>query len=469
MLPSELHYWPLTEVAARIRRREVSASEVTRSMLQRIEEVDRTLQSFALVTVEAAQEAAERADADLARGIVRGPLHGVPLAHKDLFDTAGLPTTAGGVVRDEDLPDQDATVVARLRSAGAISLGKLKLSEGAFADHHPTIAAPVNPWGAETWAGASSSGSGVAVAGGLCFGALGTDTGGSIRFPSHVNGTVGLKPTYGRVSRHGVFPLAPSMDHVGPLTRTVGDAAAIYSVIAGFDPQDPTSLRQPVESVQLTGSGAVGLRIGFAEGYVTDDVDTEVVDALAGAIEVLGGLGARIRDVEMPPVQSLLDGWPVACAVETALAHETTFPSRADEYGPQLRGVIETGQSLMATDVARVQHARAEFTGRLRDIFDQVDVLAIPVMVAAGPTIEQINEALADGPGTSRLLRFTAPFDMSGSPSLTLPCGRTESGMPIGFQLVGPHLSEALLCQVGHTYQSVTDWHTTHPRLTDAG
>lgn len=464
---SELHFLPLVELARRIERKDVSSVEVTRAMLERIEALEPDLYSYALVTAELALEQAAAADASITSGEYRGPLHGVPIALKDLCYTKGIPTAAGMAIHKDFRPEHDATVTARLAQAGAVLLGKLQMTEGAFALHHPSVTPPRNPWGRDYWAGSSSSGSGVATAAGLCFGSLGSDTGGSIRFPSASCSLTGLKGTWGRVSRYGVFPLSDSMDHVGPMTRTAADAAAIMRVIAGYDPLDPTSLTEPVPNylAALTdsASGMRGLRMGIDESFILTDVEAPVVASLKAAITTFVSLGVEPVPVSTPDVAEIVDGWAAYCAVETAYLHKATYPTRKVEYGP-LADVIELGYATDGVTVARINIARDRFKGALRRVFRGIDVMMVPVMPFVGPTVAAF-EAMAQPEDIRRLLHFTSPFDMTGSPALTLPCGFSDAGIPIGMQLVGPHLSEGLLLRTGHAFQQATDWHARHPLL----
>lgn len=461
-----LCFLPLVEVGRRIRARTLSSVDVTRAVLDRIARLDPRLHAYATVTPERALEAAARADAEIAAGRWRGPLHGVPVAVKDLCDTAGVVTAAGTKIRRDVVPARDATVVARLLDAGAVPLGKLQMTEGAFSQHHPSIVPPVNPWSDAHWTGVSSSGSGVATAAGLCFGALGSDTLGSIRFPSTMNGLTGLKPTWGRVSRAGVFPLAGSLDHVGPMTRCAEDAAAMFAAIAGEDADDPTALRAPVpDDLSALRRPVRGLRIGVDRALVgagADDATGRVIDDAAGTF---ARLGASVRDVTFPSTDAIVRDAVLLCAVEAAAAHAQTFPSRRDDYGPVLAQYLDTGRAATGIDLALVAERRAAFAGRVSALWRDVDLLLMPTMNVAAPTLALLAASRRDPDGIFGRVRFTAPFNMTGSPSLTLPGGATPDGFPLAFQLVGRHLDEALLLQAGHAYQTATDWHARTPRL----
>jgi amidase len=466
MQADDVHYLELTEVARRIRVGALSPVALTRALLDRIEKLDGRLRAYATVTPELALEQAQRAEAEIGRGMIRGPLHGVPIAVKDLCYTRGLPTAAGMPIHAGFRPDHDATVVTRLTEAGAVILGKLQLTEGAFAEHHPEIPPPVNPWHPEHWSGASSSGSGVATAAGLCYASLGSDTGGSIRFPSAANGVSGIKPTWGRVSRYGVFPLAESLDHIGPMTRSAADAAAVLGVIAGPDAHDPTALQAPVPNY-LAGleRGIRGLRLGVDPELNRGGVDAPTVQVVEEAVRVLAELGAEVREVRFPPIDAAVESWLALCGVETALAHASTYPSQAERYGGALKGLIEVGRDLGGTELARILLIREELRGRVAALFQDIDLLAIPAQFQASPTIAQMATLGEDPDAINRLLRFTAPFDMTGSPTITLTGGFTPAGLPIAFQLVARHLEEDLLCRAGHAFQLATDWHRRRPPL----
>lgn len=461
----ELHCLGITELAPKLKRREVSSTEVTSALLDRIERLDPQLHSYALVTRELALAQAHAADAAIGRGDYKGPLQGVPVAVKDLCYTAGIPTAAGMPLHRGFKPDFDATVVARLREAGAVLLGKLQMTEGAFGAHHPDITAPVNPWDAARWPGVSSSGSGVATAAGLCYASLGSDTGGSIRFPSTMNGVTGLKPTWGRVSRYGIFPLAESMDHIGPIARNAADCAIVLSAIAGPDANDPTALHEPVPGYERElARGMRGLRFGVDRVRNAAWADADMVRAVEDAARVMQSLGASVREIDLPPsFEAMAKDWYSACAVETALAHESTFPSQAAAYGPVLKGLIEIGRSLPAIDLERIRLRRARFTGELATLMTEIDLLLVPVMHSASPTLAHMASKGREPAEIESRMRFTAPFDMSGTPTLTLPGGVTDSGLPIGFQIAGPRLAEATALRAGHAFQQVTDWHRRRP------
>ncbi len=462
----DIQYLELVELTRRIHAGELSSVEATQAALARIGALDGTLHSFALVLPEYALEQARIADAQIRAGEIKGPLHGAPIAVKDLCWMQGVPTAAGTVVHRDYRPTADATVVSRLAAAGAVILGKLQLTEGAYADHHPQVTPPINPWNAAHWSGASSSGSGSATAAGLCYGSLGSDTGGSIRFPSAANGLTGLKPTWGRVSRYGVFELAATLDHVGPMTRSARDAAAMLGAIAGADENDPTALQDPVPDY-LAGidRGLRGVRVGVAPAWTETQADTTTQRAIAAAVEIVRGLGAEIREVSFPDVTHMVEDWFPLCGVETAVAHEATYPSRKAEYGPALSGVIDLGRALSGVDYQKIILRRKDFSGRVAALFRTIDLLLIPAQGFASPTLAKMATLGEDAALMAFLLSFTCPFDMSGSPTITLPCGFTEAGTPVGFQFVGGHLAEELLLQAGHAFQQATDWHKRHPAL----
>jgi amidase len=464
MSEDPLHYKSIVELSELIHRGELRSSEITEAILNRIAKLDSEFHGYALVLAERAMAQAKSLDGEIAKGIWRGPLHGVPIGLKDLCYTNFAPTAGGTNIHAKFVPSFNATVVDRLERAGAVTLGKLKMTEGAYTSHHPDDQAPLNPWHRDYWVGSSSSGSGVATSAGLCYGSLGSDTGGSIRFPSATCGLTGIKPTWGRVSRYGVFPLADSLDHVGPMCRNAADAAAMLGVIAGADVNDPTALQAPVPNYLAgIGDGIRGLKIGVDRNYTQDGIDPQVIAALHAAERTLADLGADIREVRFPSYEKLVSMWIPMCSVETAEAHLATYPSRKSEYGPDLAQLIEQGRSMRGIDIAAIHHERLKFSGSLAALFGDIDLLLIPTMPVPIPTLTRMGEYGADPNVLLSILRFTAVFDFSGSPTITLPMGMASDSMPLSMQLVGPHLSEDVLARAGYAFQSNTDWHTRRP------
>jgi len=465
-MSEELHYLELLEVGRRIQTGTLSSVEVTRALLSRIEKLDPQLRAYVRYMPDQALAQARRADEEIAAGNARGPLHGVPVAVKDLFWSEGTPSSHGMAILKDFVPSRDATVVRRLKEAGAVLLGKLQQTEGAFAEHHPHFQTPINPWGNGLWPGVSSSGSGVATAAGLCYGSLGTDTGGSIRFPSGANGVTGIKPTWGRVSRFGAHELAASMDHVGPIARSAADAGAILAAIAGSDPLDPTAIHLGVPDYLATMTrGVRELRIGVDRSWAdnqTDDATRTVQLAVSRAMQKLG---VSVREISFPDTAQAVADWAPMCAIEAANAHESTFPARASEYGHSLADLLTTGRSLSAMDYQKMLLRREELTGRVRALFDSVDLLLIPCTAFAAITVERIAALQDDAELFAGMLRYTCPFNMTGNPTITLPGGQTATGAPVGFQFVAPHFAEHLLVQAGWAYQRETDWHKRRPLL----
>ena len=462
-----LHFKTITEVSELIKAKHISPVEVTTAILDRIDQLDSNLKSYATVMADHAMMAAQKAEAEITSGTYRGALHGVPVAVKDLCFTKGVHTMGGTQVLAEHVPDFDSTVVTKLESTGVVLLGKLNLTEGAMGGYNPKFQIPINPWNAERFAGASSSGSGVATAAGLCFGSLGSDTGGSIRFPAAHCGTVGLKPTWGRVSRYGVLALAESLDHVGPLTRSSADAGIVLEAISGFDPNDPTSLPAPVpDMLEDIDKGVEDVRIGLDLQYATKDIDPELAEAVLAGVKVLEGLGAEIVEVELPDMDPYVAAWPVLCSAEAVAAHKATYPSGRDDYGPWFRGWLDKGAKVTGAEYAKANNLRAACIGHLRRVFEGIDVLVCP-STAAPPHPVKPEELYGPLPENRepKFQRFTAPFDFNGAPTLSVPCGFNSEGLPLSIQWVGKHLSEPLLCQIGHAYEGATDWHNRHPNI----
>jgi amidase len=463
-MDDDLCYRTLTEAASLLRRRQISPVELTRAVLARIDRLEPQLHSYVTVLPERALARARVAERELAGGADRGPLHGIPIAVKDLFFTKGVPTTCASRVLAGWVPDYDATVVEYLDAAGAVLLGKLNMTEFAMTGYAPSLPIPRNPWDPARHTGGSSSGSAVATAAGLCFASLGTDTGGSIRFPSAWCGVVGLKPTYGRVSRHGVFPLGTTLDHIGPITRSVADAAVVLEVIAGADANDPTSLDAPVPECSATlNRGVRGVRVGIDEDFMGGHVHPEVVAALMSALDVLQRQGAELVRVSVPAVEELLEAWSVICSAEAVAAHEATYPARADEYGPSFRSFLEYGTRISGVEYAKAHLLRVAFARRFQEVFEHAEVFACPGFFMQAAPVDALDPYGPFSPAFAPFMRFTAPFNFSGNPTLSLPAGFSDNGLPHGIQLVGPLLGEAVLCQVGHTYEQETEWHHRRP------
>jgi amidase len=465
---TDIHYLSLLELSKKLQARELSSVEVTSHMLARIEALDGGLRSYVTSMADVAQAQAAQADREIANGESRGPLHGVPFGLKDLCATRDAPTHVGSLAMRDWNPGVDCTVVAKLREAGAVFLGKLQLTEGAYGVHHPEITPPVNPWNGDYWTGVSSSGSGVATAAGLCFGSLGTDTGGSIRSPAHCNGITGIKQTWGRVSRAGAFALSESLDHIGPLARSTADCAAILGVIAGRDPADPTTLTAPVpDYLGEIGAPIKGMTIGLDEAHCTNGVDSDVATTIMQAAEVLRGRGAEIEAITVPNMDLMISGWEKFTGVETAIFHEGIYPEKKDLYGTGLAGLIEIGRNTTGMEYAKLQQARQKFAGELAGLFESVDCYLSPTFPYPTPSLQFMQElCLEEGANDLlRLITYTSPYDMSGTPTLSLPSGFDSAGLPLGFQLIGAHLGEVTLTRAGHAYQQDTDWHTRHPPL----
>lgn len=463
--------WTVEGLATAIREGKVSPVEATQECLGRIGRLDGKLRAFITVDEVGALETARRLEAEQRRGAWRGPLHGVPLAFKDLCFIRGLPASCGTRTSEYFIAEQDCTAVARLAAAGAVTLGKLNMTElamGPFGDnaHHGHAG---NPWRTEQCAGGSSSGSAVAVAAGLALGALGTDTGGSIRLPAAACGIVGLKPTYGRVSRAGVMPLSWSNDHVGPMARTVRDCALLLQVVAGRDPLDATSSLQPVPEYPAASSGGIrGLRVGVPENYFFQGVHPEIEAAVREAAEVIAGLGAQVSEIRLPDPQTMSDVCNIVSRSEGSTIHARLLRERPHEVQPVVRARLELGLQIPAYDYLQALRLRARLARAfITEVFAQVDVLVAPVIPEPAPPLAHATE----GPvhelvaRQGRFSRLTRPFNGLGLPALSVPCGFSSAGLPLAFQVVGRPFDEATVLRVGEAYQRATDWHTRRPPL----
>jgi aspartyl-tRNA(Asn)/glutamyl-tRNA(Gln) amidotransferase subunit A len=459
----------LAALAAKIRAREISPVEATEACLARIEKLDPGLHAFIELDAEGALRTARIREAEVKGGRARGPLHGVPLAHKDLFVWGGRAASCGTAVPAYFRAEREATAVARLEAAGAITLGRLNLSElalGPFGDnaHHGHVE---TPWRPAHCAGGSSSGSGAAVAAGFAYGALGTDTGGSIRLPAACCGIVGLKPTYGRVSRAGAMPLSWSLDHVGPLGRTVRDAAILLGVIAGADPADATASSRPVpDYVAGLDRSIAGLRVGVPDRYYWEDLDAEVLTTVRAAIDGLRGLGATVIECALPDPALLNDIANVIARAESAAVHARIARETPHALQPAVRTRLEVGFHVSAQDYLQATRLRARAVRTFTDeVFGKVDVVAAPTIPERAPALARVTagspEEIVRRMG--RFSRLTRPWNALGLPTLSVPCGFSADGRPVGLQLAGRPFDEATVLHVGHAYEQATDWHLRRP------
>ncbi len=468
---TDAHWLSVSDIGRLIRARTLSSTVLTEQMLDRIKRLDPVFESYATLMADAALDAARAADREIAAGTDRGPLHGVPIAVKDLCHTRGVRTMGGTFVNAEFVPNEDATVVAKLRAAGAVLLGKLNLTEGAMVGYHPERGIPRNPWDTSRWPGHSSSGSGVALAAGLCFAAIGTDTGGSIRYPSSANGVVGLKPTYGRVSRHGVMGLSETLDHVGPMARTVRDVAIMYDAIAGHDPKDATSLASaPTSATTQIERSISGLRIGIDRDYALQGIDPGQAASIEEALKVLASLGARIVEVTMPDRSAMRDTWLSTCAPEALVFHKDSYPARANDYGVYFRQFLAMGAAVTPEQAATARAWRTQFSARFTAVLESVDAMACPA--GGAPTWPVTRAQLLGGDILAAMAKslprasdFTMPMNLAGTPAICLPSGFSAEGLPYSIQFAGRRLSEPTLCRLAHAYQQATKWHTRHPAI----
>jgi aspartyl-tRNA(Asn)/glutamyl-tRNA(Gln) amidotransferase subunit A len=461
----------LTALAAAIRAGKLSPVEATRRCLDRIARLDGRLRAFITVDGERALAAAGQREAEQSRGAWRGPLHGVPLAFKDLCFIRGLPTSCGTKTAEYFSADHDCTAVARLAAAGAVTLGKLNMTElamGAFGDN-PHHGQARNPWSPDRCTGGSSSGSGVAVAAGLAAGALGTDTGGSIRLPAAACGITGLKPTYGRVSRAGGMALSWSNDHVGPMARTAEDCALMLQAIAGPDPRDATASPRPVpDYVAALAQPVNGLRIGVPENYFLQGLDPEMEAGVRAAIEALRSLGAPVEEVRLPDPQTMSDVTNIISRSEATALHGHLLRERPQDLGAFTRARLELGLRIPAHDYLQALRLRARLARAFSEsVWSRVDLLVAPVIPEPAPPLEAALDGSIDEITIrqGRFSRFTRPFNGLGLPALSLPCGFSRAGLPLAFQIVGRPFDEATVLRAGHAYQRVTDWHARVPEL----
>lgn len=444
--------------SAAIRERRLSPLELTDSCLRRLQAVEPRIGAFAHVSAERAREAARQAEQEIAAGRWRGPLHGIPIGVKDLFDTAGVPSTSSSRVRSGRVPQEDSAVIERLCAAGAILLGQTQTHEFAYGGVTPTTR---NPWGLDRIPGGSSGGSAAAVAAGVCTIATGTDTAGSIRIPAALCGVVGLKPTYGRVSRRGITPLSWSLDHAGALTRGVYESALVLSAIAGFDPADPASVDLPVpDYTQGLEQGIAGLRIGLAANHYFDHVSEEVEAAVRAAVALLARLGATVRPVTIPmPGQILGTEWAILMP-EASAYHQQSLRRWAELYEPDVRAQLEAGELILATDYIKALRVRGLMRQAWNALYDEVDVVVTPTMAAVAYRVGEEQTRWPDGTVESNVLmlvRLTCQSNLTGLPALSLPVGFDQNGLPIAMQLIGRAFDEQTLLRLARAYERASD------------
>jgi aspartyl-tRNA(Asn)/glutamyl-tRNA(Gln) amidotransferase subunit A len=460
---NELYRLTIAEVSDLLRTGKISPVELTQVCLERIERLNPKLNAFITVAVDSAMAGAREAEAEIQKGRWRGPLHGVPIALKDLFDTAGVRTTAASALFKDRVPTEDCEVVRRLKNAGAVLLGKLNMHEFAYGGSSVvSFFGPVrNPWSQEHIAGGSSSGSAVAVAAGLCYAALGSDTGGSIRLPSAYCGTVGLKPTYGRVSTRGVIPLSWSCDHVGPIARSVADAAIMLQAIAGYDPEDATSTDVPVPDYAAALRETRPLGVGIPRAYFYEKLDPEIESAINAALSIIANLAATVQDVDLPAANDT-----TVLRAEAYAYHYENLTKNSELYQPDTLRRIRSGEEISTVDYIQARREMDQYRRNARKMFESVDALITPT-TPVPPSI--IPELLAD---TNNLrgkeilmLRNTRAFNALGLPTISVSCGFTKAGLPIGMQITGAGWAEGDVFRLAHAYEQQTSWHTRQPKL----
>ena len=471
MAQADLLNLTIAQAAPRLERRELSPVELTEAVLQRIGAVNATLNAYITVCAPQAREVAQATERMIRAGYYLGPLHGIPIALKDNIYTRGVRTTAGAKILADFVPDEDATVAARLKRAGAIVVGKTNMHEFAWGGttDNPHYGTCRNPWNPERFPAGSSGGSGAAVAARACLGALGTDTGGSIRLPSSVNGIVGIRPTIGRVSNHNVVPLAWTMDTVSPMTRTVEDCVTMFEVIAGYDPLDPHSAEAPLADYRAgLGRGVRGLRIGLIRDYSLTHLQKAVGDAVRGALKTLEGLGAGVEEIPMPSIHGNISAQLTIESCEPSAYHQEWLRTRPGDYGEDVRALLEMGEMYLATHYIQAQRYRSLLRREFLEGFRQVDVFVTPTLpftaTPCGAT-EVVIENNQTEDMLSAIMQFTGVPSLAGLPALSLPVGFDPDGLPVGMQVIGRPFDEATLFRLGHAYQGVTSWHTKSPRL----
>lgn len=468
MPDNDLHYLTVSEAAALIESKQLSPVELVAAHLERIELTDERLNSFITLLAEEATVAAKTSESEILDGDYRGALHGIPIGLKDLYYTKGVRTTVGSKIMRNFVPDYDAAVTERFRDAGAILLGKLQMHEFALGatSENPHDGPARNPWDTTRITGGSSGGSGSSVAAGQCMAALGSDTGGSVRIPASACGIVGHKPTFGRVSRVGVFPLANSLDTVGPMTRTVRDAGIVMNCIAGYDERDQSCANRPDEDfTRFLGQDISGLRIGVPQDYFYDMIEDEVTAAVQEAARVLEGLGAHVEDCSIPALNDSISISGTILLTEAAEIHLDNLRRHPDDLDPAVRGRLEEGAMTPAVSYIAAQRARTEFNRAIAEAMETYDILLAPTTALGAPRLGDQVVDVGDEKEVKLAImpRLTRPHNICGIPTVSVPCGFTSDGLPIGMQLAARPFEDALALQVAHAYEQATEWHTQRP------
>lgn len=446
----------LLEVSQLVKNGEISSTEVTRTILERIERLNPEYKIFNTVSGDLAMEQAQAADTEIQSGKYRGPLHGLPVAVKDIIDTAGVRTTYGSGLFREHMPSEDATVIQKFKAAGAVTIGKLATTEFALYGYADDFEVPLNPWSKNHWVGVSSSGSGACVAAGLAFASLGTDTGGSIRFPSAACGAVGLKPTFGRVSRKGVFPLADTLDHVGPMTRRAVDSAIVLQALEGQDSGDPFTKKFNVSDYSKVTSDSPGnITVGIDIALCTEGIDPEITQATLEARGILEGLGIKVVEVEASGLLEGLEHLWLILAAEATHSHRHLYPERALDYGPVFRDLLEIGHGLSGPFIAEGNVRRYRAIAAAAALFETVDALLMPATSMTPIPVEEFPpQQVADVESFPAMLRTTGPFNFTGNPTLNLTAGFSKEDLPLAIQFAGRHGEEETLFKLAHAFET---------------
>ena len=460
----------VAELSPLIQERKLSPVELVQACLDRINALDGRLHSFITVMADSALKAARVAERAIGSGGYKGPLHGIPIGLKDLYHTKGVRTTAGSKILADFVPDEDAQSVVNMKAAGGIILGKLNMHEFAYGGLgiNPFYGTPANPWDMECLPGGSSSGSGVALIAGLVPVATGSDTGGSIRIPSSFCGTVGIKGTYGRVSRHGVVPLSWSLDHPGPMARSVEDCAILLEAMAGHDPKDPASSKAAVPDYRAgLKRGVQGLRVGVPRELFFEEVQEQVKERVEEAIGVLKGLGASVEELSFPEVHDAAAISAGILGAEATAYHLAWMKERPQDYSTQTLIRLESHLSVPATDYIRAQQARTRFIQRMRRLMETVDVLVTPTMSVTAPRMGESTKVVngREYPTQVLLTMLTRVFNCSGGPVISVPCGFDDVGLPVGLSISGREFDESTVLQVAYAYEQATEWHSLRPKL----